>query len=795
MNLIDKILKERYKITEKIESGGMAVVYKGTDLLLVRTVAIKVLKDSFTRDKGVLERFYREARAAAGLSHMNIVSIYDIGREDDLYFIVMEYMSNGTLENVMERKKELSTGEVIKYGIQVCRALDYSHQKRVIHRDIKPQNIMLTEENQIKVVDFGIARAVDLRDITQTGVIMGSAYYFSPEQASGKTATESSDIYSLGVLLYHMSSGRLPFDGNSLMELVSKHLKEIPKSPRNINPSIPGDLEKIIMKSMEKKPENRYASAQDLLRALQVCAASIDGLELENEDIIDGQYRETVSPEGKKESDGRDITFFSEDYEKQLQNSYDTDTHDEEEIIFTLDDLKKRKKIKKVIPLYHFVLFSLMIVFITGIILGIIWAIKRPDPIETLVSVPDIKGRKESQARASLEQWGLVLGDVKTEYSYDIVSGAIISQKPEAGILVKRGTIVSALVSSGSKKVIIPYVVQMNLSDAQIKLSQKGLSLTVVSEEYHEDVKPNYVISQEPPAGTEVDGKTIVKVVISKAREGVSVPELKGLSKKAAEELLSFHNLKLILLREEYNNKIKKGLIISQDPPAETLVEGNSTVKIILSSGPAINSVKNSKIIVPELLAKTLKDAKNTAEQLGFTLVTRSDEGNINDDMIVFFQSPAGGTEITKDKKVQVRVKSKVTIVEVPDVRGKLLMDAKNALRLKGLSAGNISETLSNDVVPGTVLQQEPLPKTLLPTGSSVGLVVSKTLDKSMVTVPSLVGMNVNEAKLLLEKKELSIGSIIVQPSEEQTGIILSQQPAGGMSVKKGTEINLIVSK
>ncbi|MEQ8190619.1 MAG: Stk1 family PASTA domain-containing Ser/Thr kinase [Candidatus Eremiobacterota bacterium] len=787
MNLIDKILKERYKITEKIESGGMAVVYKGTDLLLVRTVAIKVLKDSFTRDKGVLERFYREARAAAGLSHTNIVSIYDIGREDDLYFIVMEYMSNGTLENVMERKKELSTEEVIKYGIQICRALDYSHQKRVIHRDIKPQNIMLTEENQIKVVDFGIARAVDLRDITQSGVIMGSAYYFSPEQASGKTATERSDIYSLGVLLYHMSSGRLPFDGNSLMELAGKHIKENPKSLRSINPSIPADLEKVILKSMEKKPENRYASAQDFLSDLQACAASIDGLELEN--INDRPYSETVSPE----SDGGDSTFFSEDYEKQLQS--DTDTSDEEEIIFTLDDLKQRKKTTKTIPFYYFILFSLIIIFITGITMGIIWAIKRPVPVETLVSVPDIKGRKENQARASLEQWGLVLGDVKTEYNYDIMSGAIISQKPEAGTTVKKGTVISVVVSSGSRKVIIPYVVQMNLSDAQLKVSQKGLTLTVVSEEYHEDLKPNYIISQEPPAGTEVDGKTVVKVVISKAREGISVPNLKGLSKKAAEELLALQGLKLLVLREEAHKKIKKGKIISQEPPVDTLVEGNYTVKVILSSGPVVNSPENNKIIVPELLARTLKDAKNTAEQLGLTLVTRSDEGNINDDMIVSSQSPVAGTKITKDKKIQVSVKSKVIIVEVPDVRGKLLMDAKNALRLKGLSAGNISEMLSNDLVPGTVLQQEPLPKTLLPTGSSVGLVVSKTQDKSLVIVPSLVGMNVNEAKLLLEKKELLTGSVIIQPSEEQTGIVLSQQPAGGMSVKKGTEINLIVSK
>ncbi len=789
MNLIDKILKERYKITEKIASGGMAVVYKGTDLLLVRTVAIKVLKDSFTRDKGVLERFYREARAAAGLSHTNIVSIYDIGREEDLYFIVMEYMSNGTLENVMERKRELSTGEVIKYGIQICRALDYSHQKRVIHRDIKPQNIMLTEENQIKVVDFGIARAVDLRDITQSGVIMGSAYYFSPEQASGKTATEHSDIYSLGVLLYHMSAGRLPFDGNSLMDLVNKHIKESPKSPRSINPSIPGDLEKIILKSMEKKPENRYASAQDFLADLQSCVTSIDGLELEGEDIISDQYSEAVSPEG----DRGDITFFSEDYEKHLQSG--TGISDEEEIIFTLDDLKKRKKTPKAIPVYYFILFSLIIVFITGITIGIIWAIKRPTPLETLVSVPDIKGRKESQARACLEQWGLVFGNIKTEYSYNVVSGAVISQEPEAGKPVKKGTVVSVVISSGSRKVVIPYVVQMNLSEAQLKVSQKGLTMTVVSEEYHEGLKPNYVISQEPPAGTEVDGKTVVKVVVSKAREGISVPSLRGLSKKAAEELLALQGLKLLVLREEADNKIKKGRIISQDPPVDTLVEGNYTVKVVLSAGTVINSVKNNKIVVPEFLAKTLKEAKNTAESLGLTLVTRSDEGNINDDMIVSFQSPPAGTAITKDKKIQVRVKSKVTIVEVPDVRGKLLMDAKNALRLKGLSAGNISEMLSNDVVPGTVLQQEPLPKTLLPTGSSVGLVVSKTQDKSLVIVPSLVGMNVNEAKLLVEKKELLTGSVIIQPSEEQTGIVLSQQPAGGMSVKKGTEINLIVSK
>jgi len=789
MNLIDKILKERYKITEKIASGGMAVVYKGTDLLLVRTVAIKVLKDSFTRDKGVLERFYREARAAAGLSHTNIVSIYDIGREGDLYFIVMEYMSNGTLENLMERKKELSTGDVIKYGIQICRALDYSHQKRVIHRDIKPQNIMLTEENQLKVVDFGIARAVDLRDITQSGVIMGSAYYFSPEQASGKTATEHSDIYSLGVLLYHMSAGRLPFDGNSLMELASKHIKENPKAPRSVNPSIPAELEKIILKSMEKKPENRYASAQDFLRELQSCATSIDGLELENEDIIDSQYSETVA----SENGGGDVTFFPEDYEKQLQS--DTYISDEEEIIFTLDDLKKRKKATKTIPVYYFILFSLLIIFITGITIGIIWAFKRSTPEEILVSVPDIKGRKESQARANLEQWGLVLGDVKTEYSYDIVSGAIISQEPEPGKLVKKGTVVSVVVSSGSRKVVIPYVVQMNLSEARLKVSQKGLTLTVVSEEYHEDLKPNYIISQEPPAGTEVDGKTMVKVVISKAREGISVPSLKGLSKKAAEELLALQGLKLLVLREEASNKIKKGRVISQDPPVDTLVESNSTVKVILSSGSMVSLVKNNKIIVPELLAKTLKEAKNTAEQLGLTLVTRSDEGNINDDMIVSFQSPSAGTAITKDKKIQVIVKSKVIIVEVPDVRGKLLMDAKNALRLKGLSPGNISEMLSNDVVPGTVLQQEPLPKTLLPTGSTIGLVVSKTQDKSLVNVPNLVGMNINEAKLLVEKKELITGSVIIQPSEEQTGIVLSQQPAGGMSVKKGTQINLIVSK
>jgi eukaryotic-like serine/threonine-protein kinase len=219
-------------------------------------------------------------------------------------------------------------------------------------------------------------------------------------------------------------------------------------------------------------------------------------------------------------------------------------------------------------------------------------------------------------------------------------------------------------------------------------------------------------------------------------------------------------------------------------------------VKVVLSSGsPVISPPKNNKIIVPELLAKTFKEAKALVEELGLTISVKSDEGIVNDNMIVYSQAPSSGKEIAKGKKIEVKVKAKVTLVEVPDVRGKLLMDAKNSLRLKGLMLGEISETLSNDVVPGTVIQQDPLPKTVLPTGSNVLLVVAKTMDKSLVTAPVLVGINLNEARTLIEKSELSVGSIIMQPSEEQSGIVLSQEPTGGISVKKGTSINLIVSK
>ncbi|HPZ08505.1 MAG TPA: Stk1 family PASTA domain-containing Ser/Thr kinase [Candidatus Eremiobacteraeota bacterium] len=793
MDLTDRVLKERYKITERIEAGGMAVVYKGTDLLLVRTVAIKVLKDVFTRDKGVLERFYREARAAAGLSHPNIVSIYDIGREENLYFIVMEYMSNGTLEDLMKRKKEIPFSEVIKYGVQIARALDYSHQKRVIHRDIKPQNIMLTEENQLKVVDFGIARAVDAHDITQDGVIMGSAYYFSPEQASGKTATNTSDIYSLGVLLYHMATGRKPFEGKSLGELANKHLKEIPLDPCKLNPAIPMEFERIILKAMEKNPGNRYQSAMDLLLSLQTCISLFDEIDFEDDNFVKDDIKETVSPAPDEISEAE---FFPEEYEKQLQEEYETGRFDEDEIIFTLDDLKGKEKVEKRFRLWAGII--LITIALIGIILGVIWALSHKKPKEVFVSVPDIKGRQESQARTILEKWSLSIGNVNSVYNYDHPAGAIISQEPERGASVKKGSKISVLVSLGPAKVTVPYLIHLSLSEAQLKTTQKGLLLSISKEEYQEGLQSDYIISQEPPAGTEIEGKSSIYVVISKAKDGINggviIPDLSGLNKAEAEDTLSLKSLHLVILKSIPHKNIKKGLIISQEPLAGTFVENNSTVKVVLSSGPPVDKTLKT-VIVPELLAKTLGEAKNITKELDLTIEVQSDEGKISDNMIVYLQTPVAGKKINKNEKIVVKVKTKVVIVEVPDVRGKLLMDAKNALRNKGLLVGYVRDITSPDVVPGTVIQQDPLPKTALPTGSTISLVVVKAIDNTLVSVPVLIGKNLTDAKSLIEKEGLILGQIILQSSEDQSDIILSQEPSPGISVKRGTEVNIIVSK
>jgi len=789
MNLIDKVLNERYKVTEKIDEGGMAIVYKSTDLLLVRTVAIKVLKDRFAKNKNVLERFYREARSAGSLSHPNIVSVYDIGREEDFYFIVMEYMGNGTLEELIEDQKVLSPQEVIRFGIQICQALMYSHQKGVIHRDIKARNVMLTAENQAKVVDFGIARAIDAREITEKGLIMGSAYYFSPEQASGKAVTESSDIYSLGVLLYYISAGRHPFEGNSFAELVRKHIKEQPKPPSKLNSRIPLELERIILRAMEKKIQDRFSSVEDMLKALKNCSNLFDEACFDEEQTDGGDSIDVFEVE-------EDSPFFAEEYEKKLQDNYEKGKKDDDdEIIITLDDLRDRHKSQKLGKFLPVILIILSIVF-TGIFIGVILAITKPPPEIPMVVVPDIKGRKEIQAKKILETWGLSLGEIKKEYNYDYAADTIISQSPSEGERVRRGDKVSIVLSLGARKVVVPNLIQKNIKDAQILLNQKGLLLEILREEYHEELNPNYVISQEPPAGTEVEGKTTVRIVISRGKEGIIVPDLSNLTQSEAASILSIQGLNLIIAGEEISN-VKKGMIVSQDPPSGSTVTRDSSIRVIISLGKKVEETPkpDEKVTVPDFTAKTLKEVKSLTETLGLKITVETEEEKITDDMIIYYQSPMADEKLNRGEEILVKVKKKVTVVEVPDVTGKLLMDAKNALSRKGLLIGDKAYSMTNEVPPDTVIKQDPSPKTLLPTGSTVALTIAKPEDRTMETVPNLVGMTLFQAQEELEKCELSLGELISQPSAEKSGTVLSQFPLSGELVKKGTGIDLILSE
>ncbi len=269
--MIGSELGGRYEIVERIGGGGMAIVYKAYDTLLHRHVAVKVLREQFVHDEEFIQRFRREARSAASLSHPNVVSIYDVGQDEDIHYIVMEYIEGGTLNDIIKERAPLQAEEAVKIASQICDALDHAHQNGIIHRDIKPHNILISKSGRIKVTDFGIARAAASSHITQTGAVLGSVHYFSPEHAKGVAQGEKSDIYSLGAVLYQMVTNRLPFAGDSPISVALKHLQEDFEEPRSINPLLPQSLENIILKALRKRPEERYESARAMLEDLETC--------------------------------------------------------------------------------------------------------------------------------------------------------------------------------------------------------------------------------------------------------------------------------------------------------------------------------------------------------------------------------------------------------------------------------------------------------------------------------------------------------------------------------------------
>lgn len=552
MPLLGKILGGRYELIEKIGAGGMAIVYKARCHLLNRYVAVKILRPELVEDENFVKRFKRESQAAASLSHPNIVNVYDVGQEDGIYYIVMEYVCGKTLKDYVREKGKLDSREAIKIALQIAAALEHAHKNGIVHRDIKPQNILIGDDYTVKVADFGIARAVTSTTITLAGSnVVGSVHYFSPEQARGGYTDAKSDIYSLGIVLYEMVTGTLPFEGDTAVSVAIKHIQEKVKPPGEINPGIYKSLQDIIQKAIEKQPERRYQSAgqmiEDLKRALE-------------------------EPNGD---------FVVPNYDSDAPTQVIKPIKDE---IVEPDSSPNESKKKPWLKILLIAIPSI-IVMILAFFIGA--RIFENNFVSQEIEVPDIENMFFDDAKALLEENNLYISIEGRTHSDEIEKDYIISQHPDKGTMVKPEYTVRVVLSLGPETVLVPNVEKSTKREAEIALENQGLTLgehEYINSEYPSDT----VIGQSIPPNTEVTKGTEISLIISLGPEEtlVTVGNYIGQQLEVAKQMINGDRLKLNKISQEYSDTASKGTVIEQSlAPGETVSEYRS-IDLVVSLGP-----------------------------------------------------------------------------------------------------------------------------------------------------------------------------------------------------------------
>ena len=585
MNLEGKLLGSRYEIIEKVGNGGMATVYKATDKILKRNVAVKILRDEFTTDEEFIKRFEVEAQSAARLTHPNIVSIYDVGKDGNLNYIVMELIQGKTLkEIIVEERGPLPWKWSINVAIQIASALEMAHRNNIVHRDIKPHNIIITEDGIAKVTDFGIAKAVSNSTITAFGTTIGSVHYFSPEHARGGFTDAKSDIYSLGVVMYEMVTGRVPFDADTPVSVALKHMQEEPEEPIEINPNIPSSINKIIMKAMKKDATLRYQTATEMLDDLRKSLKNPDG------DFVDDTEYDMSAKTQKINTDM---------YENRGTSSSRKNENNKKENKF-ISFIKNHKLISSLIGIILLFAISLG---------GTLGFLNITSPAE--VEVPNVVGKSKEEAKQIIEDLKLVYEVGKEEYDKDVPEGHIISQKTETDIndytktpaakKVKEGTKILVIVSKGQEKTKVPNVKGKEKEEA-IKLIETAKLKVEVIEETSKTVKEGYVISQETDADTEILAGETIKIHVSTGTKKASVPDVVGKSQTEAETTIKNAGFKVNTTTREDSSK-EKGIVLEQSVSPGTNLEDGETITIVVNSFEAQKSAKvtiDVKSYIPE---------------------------------------------------------------------------------------------------------------------------------------------------------------------------------------------------
>jgi len=604
----DMVFGNRYRTTEKIGSGGMADVYKAMDEVLGRTVAVKVMHPHYADDPSFVQRFRHEAQSAANLSHPNIVNIYDWGQQGDTYYIVMEYVKGTDLKTLITQRGPADPLKAAEYSAQVCAALSVAHGYGIIHRDIKSHNLVLTPDGTVKVMDFGIARAVDTT-MTQTGSVLGTAQYVSPEQAQGRELTPASDLYSLGVVLYEMTTGRLPFEGDTPVSVALKHVNEEAVPPRQVNPSIPPAVEAVILRAMEKDLSRRYTSAEqmrdDLLRA--------------------GQGRPVAA----------------------------TPRVDDTTVMPAVERAERVASVRRTaVPQRRGLspwAWTGIAAALLLLVAGVAWAISS---MGASSRVPNVAGMSEQDARAAIEAAGFKVGNVDTKPDDTVASGTVVSTDPPIGTSVPKGQVVDIILSAGPEQTTVPPVVGLTEEEAIAAIQQAGFEVALpIQRDFNQKHDAGVVFQQEPLANDSAPKGSKVTIFVSKGAEEAPIPYVVDKKKADAITALNQAGFKVKAV-DQSSSSVDKGVVIDQKPAGGGTAPKGSEITIYVSTGPEMVSV-------PDVTKMTEADAKAKLTSMGLVpVVDYSVPPSPSDVGKVFGQDPAAGTSVAKGSSVKIGVGS-----------------------------------------------------------------------------------------------------------------------------------------
>ena len=623
-----KTLNGRYKIQSLIGTGGMAAVYLATDLILDRLVAIKVLRLDFRQNDDAMRRFRREALSATQLTHPNIVGVYDVGQSQEMNYIVMEYVEGTDLKDYVRQRGALHPIEAVRIMMQIVSAIAAAHQNRIIHRDIKPQNILIDREGNVKITDFGIAVALSDTSLTQTNTLLGSVHYLSPEQARGGMATIQTDIYALGIVLYELLTGRVPFDGESAVSIALKHFQE--PLPPVMNPSvmIPQSLENIVLKATAKDPMNRYRSCYEMFQDLKTC---LDSTRLYEKKFVPASF----SGETKV------LSPISTQKIKPIQSSREIP-------VVEMDEEKPVKKKRK----WPWVL--LLMISVIGIMA---FAFLHSSPKE--VQVPDVTNLTEAAAKIKLADAKLNVTDVIQVQSDEVESGKVIETNPKAGSTVKEKSKVILKVSSGKEAITMKDYRNKTYEAARDELKKLGFTVER-KDENSDNVDSGKVISQSIAPNQKVEGKdTVITLVVSKGENSIKMANLKGYTREGAIEYASANNLNLTITEEE--NDATVDTVVSQSIREGSEIKKGAPLTIVLSKGKKVHTV-TKQIVIPYQQPKNnsnrkvnkisiyIEDSVNQLQNV-YNTIEISEDTSVNLTFSLSNTQPIGKYKIVSDGK------------------------------------------------------------------------------------------------------------------------------------------------